>query len=150
MPQSLASNLIHLIFSTKSRRPWLCARIRNRLFAYMAGILKEWGSPALMIGGAADHVHVLCLLSKNHALKAVVEALKKGSSKWMKLQGPQWRAFQWQAGYGAFSVSQSGVGELRRYIANQQEHHRTRSFQEEFRVFLHRHGIESEERYVWD
>ncbi len=149
MPQSLASNLMHLIFSTKTRPPWLSASIRLRLFAYMAGVLKQWGSPALIIGGAKDHVHVLFLLSKNHALKTVVEALKKGSSKWMKQQGNEWRAFQWQAGYGAFSVSQSSVGGVRRYIANQEEHHRVRSFQNEFRAFLKRHRVEYDERYVW-
>ena len=107
MPQSLAKNLIHLIYSTKDRAPCLSPKIRDGLFAYKSGILKEWKSPSLLIGGVADHVHVLFCLSKNHALAKVIEELKKGSSKWLKTQGPEFRGFHWQAGYGAFSVSQS-------------------------------------------
>jgi len=150
MPQSLAKNLIHLIYSTKDRAPCLSPEIRAGLFKYKAGILKEWKSPALQIGGVADHVHVLFCLSKNHALAKVIEEVKKGSSKWMKTQGPGFRDFYWQAGYGAFSVSQSHVEQVQRYIERQEGHHRTRSFQDEFRTFLKRHGMEYDERYLWD
>ena len=116
MPQSLAKNLIHLIYSTKDRDPFLSPEIRSNLFKYKACILKEWKSPALVIGGVADHVHVLFCLSKNHSLVKVIEEVKKGSSKWMKTQGPEFRAFHWQAGYGAFSVGQSHVDAVRRSI----------------------------------
>ncbi len=107
MSQSLAKNLIHLVYSTKHRQAWIPKHHRDGLFAYQAGIFKEWESPALVIGGVEDHVHALFSLSKNHALKKVVEEVKKGSSKWMKTDGPRIAEFCWQAGYAAFSVSQS-------------------------------------------
>jgi len=150
MPQSLAKNLIHLIYSIKNRLPCLPPDVRPRLFAYKAGILNEWHSPALLIGGVADHVHILFCLSKNHALVKVIEEVKKGSSKWLKVQAKELRGFHWQAGYGAFSVSQSNVAQVKRYIEGQEEHHRTRPFQDAFRAFLKRHAIEFDERYVWD
>jgi putative transposase len=150
MSQSLAKNLIHLIYSTKNRTPCLDQEVRPRLFGYQAGILKEWDSPALLIGGVDDHIHALFCLSKNHALAKVIEEVKKGSSKWLKTQGNHFRAFHWQAGYGAFSVSQSNVEQVKRYIEDQEEHHRSQSFQEEFREFLKRHRIDFDERYVWD
>jgi REP element-mobilizing transposase RayT len=148
--QSLAKNLIHLIYSTKHRTPCLTPAVRPGLFAYKAGILKHWHSPALIIGGVADHVHLLFCLSKNHALAKVVEEVKKGSSKWLKTQGEEFLEFHRQAGYGAFSVSPSNVEAVKAYIERQEEHHRKRSFQEELRAFLKRHGIEFDERYVWD
>ena len=150
MPQSLAKNLIHLIYSTKDREPCLSPEILAGLFKYKAGILKECKSPALLIGGGADHVHVLFCLSKNHALAKVIEEVKKGSSKWMKTQGPEFRDFYWQAGYGAFSVSQSHLEQVRRYIELQEEHHRTLSFQEEFLAFLNRYEVEYDERFIWE
>ena len=150
MSQSLAKNLVHLIYSTKNRTPCFDREVQVRLFAYQAGILNEWESPAVVIGGVSDHVHALFVLSKNHALAKVIEEVKKGSSKWLKIQGSEFRDFHWQAGYGAFSVSQTNVDEVRRYIEQQEEHHRIRSFQEEFLAFLKRHGIEYDERYVWD
>ena len=150
MPQSLAKNLIHLIYSTKDREPCLSPEIRAGLFGYKAGILKEWKSPAVVIGGIADHVHILFCLSKNHSLAKIIEEVKKGSSKWMKTQGPEFQGFHWQAGYGAFSVSQSHVEEVRRYIELQDEHHRTRSFKDEFLAFLNRYEIEYDERFLWE
>jgi REP element-mobilizing transposase RayT len=149
MPQSLVNNLIHLIYSTKNREPSLLPEIRPSLYAYKAGILKQWESPALLIGGEIDHVHVLFLLSKNHPLAKIIEEVKKGSSKWLKTQGPTWDDFHWQNGYGAFSVSQSNVEVVKRYIENQEEHHKKLTFQEEFRAFLKRHGIEYDEKHVW-
>jgi REP element-mobilizing transposase RayT len=150
VPQSLGKNLIHLIYSTKDREPCLSPEILAGVFKYKAGILKEWKSPALLIGGAADHVHILFGLSKNHALAKVIEEVKKGSSKWMKTPGPGFRDFHWQAGYGAFSVSQSHVEQVRRYIELQEERHRTRSFQEEFLAFLNRYEMEYDERFIWE
>jgi REP element-mobilizing transposase RayT len=150
MAQSLVTNLIHLIYSTKLRTPCLDATIRPSLYGYKAGILKHWESPAIIIGGTEDHVHVLFGLSKNQPLIKVVEELKKGSSKWLKTKGPQFHDFHWQNGYGAFSVSPSNAETVKRYIQNQEEHHRRRTFQEEYREFLKRHGIEFDERYIWD
>ena len=150
MSQSLVKNLIHLVYSTKHRQPWIPKDHRDGLFAYQAGIFKEWDSPALVIGGVEDHVHALFALSKNHPLKKIVEEVKKGSSKWMKIDGPKNPDFHWQAGYAAFSVSHSNVGEVKRYIENQEEHHRKMTFQDELRALFRRHGIEFDERYVWD
>jgi REP-associated tyrosine transposase len=113
MPQSLAKNTVHLIFSTKERRPWLKEALRPRMFAYLAGIFQEWDSTAMVIGGYEDHVHALFLLSKNHPLKKVVEEAKKGSSKWVKTLDGKLVQFAWQNGYGAFSVSESNVPEVK-------------------------------------
>ena len=151
MSQSLVSNLIHLVYSTKHRQPWLTDAVRDRLFAYQAGIFQKWESPALIIGGVEDHVHALFALSKNYAIKKIVEEVKKGSSKWMKTaEGTRNLEFQWQAGYAGFSVSQSNVAVVTKYIANQAEHHRKMTFQDELRTLLKRHQIEFDERYVWD
>jgi putative transposase len=142
MSQSLVKNLVHLVYSTKNRQPWIPMEHRCALFAYQAGIFKEWDSPAILIGGALDHVHALFSLSKNHALKKIVEEVKKGSSKWMKTNGPRNAAFYWQAGYGAFSVSQSNEDRVKRYIETQEEHHRKLTFQDELRALFRRHQIE--------
>jgi putative transposase len=151
MSQSLVKNMIHLVYSTKNRERWIPKTVQESLYAYQAGIFKQWESPALIIGGIEDHVHALFALSKNFALKRVVEEVKKGSSKWMKTNaGTGNRVFQWQGGYAAFSVSQSVVPDVRRYIENQEEHHRKMTFQEELRILFVRHGIEFDERYVWD
>jgi len=150
MSQSLVKNLVHLVFSTKHREPWIPKEHREALWAYQAGIFKEWVSPALIIGGVEDHVHSLFVLSKNHPLKKIVEEVKKGSSKWMKSEGPRNPQFSWQAGYAAFSVSQSSIEGVQRYIEGQEEHHRKMTFQDELRTLFKRHGIEFDERYVWD
>jgi REP element-mobilizing transposase RayT len=150
MSQSLVKNLVHLVYSTKHRQPWIAKNHRDSLYAYQAGIFKEWSSPALVIGGVEDHVHTLFSLSKNHALKKIVEEVKTGSSKWMKNEGPRTPDFYWQGGYAAFSVSQSNVEVVKRYIENQEEHHCKMTFQDELRALFQRHGIEFDERYVWD
>ncbi len=149
MAQSLVRNLVHLIFSTKDRAPLLHAGIRAGLHGYMAGIFKHWESPAIIIGSVEDHLHALFGLSKNHALCKVVEEVKRGSSKWIKTRGREMAYFSWQNGYGAFSVSPSLVDNAHRYISNQEKHHRKVTFQEEFREFRRRHGVEFDERYVW-
>ena len=138
MSHSLVKNLIHLVYSTKHRQRWIPVDRRDRLFAYQAGILNEWDSPAIVIGGVEDHVHALFALSKNHPLKKIVEEVKKGSSKWMKTDIPRNGGFQWQAGYAAFSVSQSNMAAVRHYIENQEEHHRRMTFQDELRAFYRR------------
>ena len=136
MSQSLAKNLLHLIFTTKYRQPLLSPDIRPDLHSYLAGILRQWESPAIFINSVADHVHILFCLSKNQPLKKVVEELKKGSSKWIKTKGVKFAKFFWQTGYGTFSVSQSNAPAVKRYIANQEAHHRQVDFQDEFRLFL--------------
>jgi putative transposase len=150
MPQSLVKNLLHLVFSTKHRKLWIPPTVRERLYAYQAGIFKEWDSPALAIGGVEDHVHALFALSKNHPLTKIVEEVKKGSSKWMKSEDTGNAEFYWQNGYAAFSVSQSNVAAVRRYIENQAEHHRKMTFQDELRALFKRHQVTFDEQYVWD
>ena len=150
MPQSLVTNLLHLVYSTKHHKPRITADVKDGLYAYQAGIFKQWDSPALIIGGVEDHVHTLFSLSKNHALKRIVEEVKKGSSKWVKTQDPKLADFYWQNGYAAFSVSQSNVAEVKRYIENQATHHRKMTFQDELRALFRKHGIVYDERYVWD
>jgi REP element-mobilizing transposase RayT len=143
---------VHIVYSTKNRRPWLRdEEIRRQLYAYKASILREnVDSPALIIGGAEDHIHTLCLLSRKFAIKDVIEEVKTETSKWIKKQAPEYRAFRWQSGYGVFSVSESKSNQVKVYIANQIEHHRKLSWQDEFRELCRRHGIEIDERYVWD
>jgi putative transposase len=148
MPQSLANILIHAIWSVKERRPLITDTMRAGLHGYIAGILQNIDSPALIINSVADHVHVLCQLSKNLAACKLVEEVKKSSSKWMKQRGVL--DFAWQNGYGAFSVSQSNVPAVRKYIEGQPEHHNKRDFKDEFREFCKRHGVPMDERYVWD
>lgn len=149
MSQSLAKNLLHLVYATKNRNPWISADVRVRLYAYQAGIFKEWESPAIIIGGVEDHVHALFALSKNHPLMKIVEEVKKGSSKWMKKETGNLE-FCWQNGYAAFSVSESNGGQVKTYIANQEEHHRKMTFQDELRLLLQRHRLAFDERYIWD
>jgi len=150
MPQSLAKILIHIIFSTKGRTPVIAPEVRPELNAYIVGILRQLGCPSILVNSVADHVHILCCLSRTLTLAKAVEDVKKGSSKWLKTKAAALRNFHWQNGYGAFSVSQSSVDEVRRYIANQEEHHRRVTFEDEFRAFLDRHGVAYDERYVWD
>ena len=149
MPQSLAKIIVHIVFSTKNHDPCLSNDIRPGLFAYIAGILNKLDSKAILINGVEDHVHILCLLSKNHAPCEIVEKVKTGSSKWIKTQASGPDSFQWQNGYGMFSVSQSNVESVRRYIAEQEEHHRNVSFKEEFRKFLDKYKVQYDEKYVW-
>jgi REP element-mobilizing transposase RayT len=150
MPQSLAKIVVHVVFGTKNGEGFLEEDVRKGCFAYIAGALKNLGCVPIIVGGTEDHVHVLCLLSKNVAACKVVEQIKTGSSKWMKTQSEKFAGFQWQNGYGVFSVSQSAVETVTAYIASQREHHRKVSFQEEFRRFLERYEIEYDERFVWD
>jgi putative transposase len=150
MPQSLSSILIHLVFSTKHRTPWLTPEIETELHPYLATVFKGCDSPALIINGDRDHIHALFTLSRTWTVADVVEEVKKRSSKWIKTKGAPLRQFQWQAGYDAFSVSQSQVEQVRRYITNQKAHHRQQPFQVEYRALLQKYGIEFDEEYVWD
>jgi len=141
----------HLIFSTKDRYPFLSDRsIREETHKYLAGILRKHDCPTLVVGGVADHVHALFALSKNHSIAEIVYEVKRGSSKWIKTKGPELKKFQRQSGYGAFSVSQSHVEQVRGYIEGQERHHRRVTFEDEFREFLRRYEVEFDERYLWD
>jgi putative transposase len=149
VPQSLANILTHLIFSIKNREPLLSDKdLRQRAHAYLAAVLKDLRCPALIVGGVADHVHILCQLAKTQSVSVVMENLKASSSKWLKTQGV--RTFSWQRGYGAFSVSKSNVASVVSDIEKQEEHHRTVTFEEEFRMFLKRYRVAFDERYIWD
>jgi putative transposase len=150
MAQSLAKIYVHLIFSTKHREPTLLGEVRPDLHAYMGGILKGLGCTPIEFNTEPDHAHVLFLLARTATLSEVVGQLKKSSNDWLRSQGPHFASFFWQAGFGAFSVSQSQVEDVRAYIRNQREHHRIKTFQEEFRTFLKVYEIEFDERYVWD
>jgi putative transposase len=150
MPQSLSQLYVHLIFSTKHREPLLLSPVRERMHAYLATVLKNQGSPALKVAGTSDHVHALFRLSKNISLAQTVEEIKTSSSKWVKTQGTALADFHWQSGYGGFSVGPAEVEQVMEYVAQQEAHHRTVSFEEEYRRLLQAHGIEFDERYVWD
>jgi putative transposase len=150
MPQSLAKNLIHLVFSTKNRDPILTEHFRTPLCHYASAVLRDLDSHVIAINAWNNHVHILFSLSRNHSLAGVVMELKRATSKWIKTQGRGFAKFHWQNGYGAFSIGQSGAEEVTKYIANQAEHHRTKSFEEELRSFLKKYEIEFDERYVWD
>ncbi|MES2737593.1 MAG: IS200/IS605 family transposase [Verrucomicrobiota bacterium] len=150
MPQSLANLYVHLIFSTKERLAFLSPEVRPDLHAYLATVLANLNSPAVLINSVADHVHILFNMGRTVTLAQVVEEVKKSSSKWIKTQGPNLATFAWQAGYGGFSVSESNVPKVANYIRNQEEHHRVKTFQEEYREFLEKHKVQYDERYVWD
>jgi len=150
MPQSLSSILIHLIFSTKNREPFITPVVETELHPYMATIFRELKCPSLAIDGTSDHVHILFSLARVINVADLLQEVKTESSKWIKTKGPEFRNFHWQKGYGAFSIGQSQVEDVKRYILGQKEHHRRVTFQEEYRKFLNAYGIEYDERYVWD
>jgi REP-associated tyrosine transposase len=150
MPQSLSSVLIHLIFSTKNREPFLNTSIESELHPYMASIFRGLKSPSLALDGTPDHLHILFSLSRVIKIADLVEEVKTDSSKWIKTKGPEFTNFHWQKGYGAFSIGQSQITTLKRYIARQKLHHQRNSFQDEYRKFLKTYGIDYDERYVWD
>jgi len=150
MPQSLSFLLIHIVCSTKDRSPLLTPEIRSNLHAYLATVTRNAGCESYRVGGVADHVHLAIRLSRTTTIAHLVEELKTSSSKWLKTQSPTLANFAWQNGYGAFSVGPSDLEALRRYIDIQEEHHRTHTFQEEYRAFLNRYGVEFDERYIWD
>ena len=150
MSQSLANIVVHLIFSTKYRRPLLRDDERNRLHAYIAGILTSHKSPMIEINSVTDHIHILFAQSKNLAPSKLVEQIKSSSSGWIKDQHSWYADFAWQVGYGEFSVSPMEIEALRHYIRSQPEHHRKEDFQSEFRRICQRNGVPLDERYAWD
>ena len=150
MGQSLVKNYIHIIFSTKHRQPLINEPIENELHAYIGGVCNKLECHPVKIGGYTDHIHVLCLLSKKVALITLLEEIKSHSSKWIKTKGGDYNNFYWQNGYGAFSVNSTEVDIVIEYITNQKEHHKIKTFQEEYRAFLKKYHVDYDERYVWD
>lgn len=150
MSHSFHQNFAHIVFSTKERRQTITAEIEDRLHAYLGGIVRDQGGTAIKVNGTEDHVHVLAKTPKTVADSDFMRALKANSSKWVHDTFPQCRAFAWQVGYGWFSVSKSMVPKVIAYIENQKEHHRKVTFQEEFIELLKKHGVEYDERYIWD
>ena len=151
MPQSLAKILVHTVFSTKERHPFLGDRlIRDELHSYLGGILANLDCQPVIVGGVEYHVHFLCALSRTCQAASMVKEVKRGSTLWLKSKHPGFEGFAWQSGYGIFSIGFSQVASVRAYIAGQEEHHRTVSFQEEFRLLPRRYELEFDDRYLWD
>jgi REP element-mobilizing transposase RayT len=147
--RSYSSVYIHLVFSTKNRQPFLRdSGVREGLHRYLGGIANTLDCRPVIVGGVDDHVHILCSLGKSISQAELVKELKRVSTKWIRTQGPDWTDFSWQGGYGAFSVDPTNPEPVRTYIARQEEHHRTRTFQDEFLALLAEHGMEADE-YIW-
>lgn len=150
MAQTLVKLYIHIIFSTKHRANSILPEIEKELFAYIGGISNNNKSKLLAANGTKNHIHLLISMSKNIGLSELVGYIKRDSSKWIKTKGISYRNFGWQDGYGAFSVGYTQIEEVKKYIANQKEHHAKIGFEDEFRYFLNKYNVEYDERYVWD
>ncbi|MCE5230140.1 IS200/IS605 family transposase [bacterium] len=150
MPESLSLVIVHVIFSTKNRHPFLDQDSRSSMHAYLATIARDLNCECYRVGGVMDHVHIAIRLSRTITIAQLVERLKTSSSKWAKEQYVSLRNFSWQRGYGCFSISPRDLDALRTYIDGQEEHHRKRTFQEEFRMFLEKYNVKYNEAYVWD
>jgi REP-associated tyrosine transposase len=148
LPHTSGNILLHFIFSTLGRRCLIKPEFRGDLFAYLGGIVRKMRGAALIVNGTADHVHMLLRIRPVHSSAEIARVVKANSSKWVR---EKWsREFAWQTGYGVFSVSESNVAAVTRYIAGQEEHHRKQSFQEEYVTFLKKNHVEYDERYIWD
>ena len=150
MPQSIAYNYLHITFSTKYRVPMIDEAIEEELFKYIGGICKNLECNPIKVGGYRDHIHILCVLSRKIALMKLLEEIKSHSSKWIKTKGDKYKNFYWQRGYGSFSVNPAEIDVVVRYIENQAEHHKKKTFQDEYIAFLKKYNAEYDERYLWD
>jgi putative transposase len=149
MAATLTNLLYHIVFGTKDRQPLIRDAFRDELEKYIAGIVRNKDGILLGIGGMPDHLHLIVKLKPDRSVAEIVRLIKANSSKWVNERHGEIGRFAWQSGYGAFSVSQSQFDALRAYVGNQEVHHRSRSFQDEFRDFLNKHAIEFDERYLW-
>ena len=149
MAQSLSKLFVHIIYHIKNTSVKIRKEDKKDLYAYMGAIIKDNQSIPILINGVEDHVHILCVMSKNIALAKLVEEIKGNSSRWIKTFNPHYKNFAWQGGYGGFSVSPSLHDKTKRYIENQEEHHKKMTFQEEYLLFLKEYGIEYNEQYLW-
>jgi putative transposase len=148
MSHTSGNIVLHLIYSTQGRRPLIKTDFRDELFAYLGGIIREMHGTALIVNGIPDHVHMLIRVRPAHSAAEVARVVKANSSRWVH---EKWdRDFAWQIGYGVFSVSESNVADVTKYIAGQEEHHRKHTFQEEFVAFLKKNNVAYDERYIWD
>lgn len=150
MSQSLTKLYAHLVFSTRNRQPLLDDNVQSRVHGYLATLVRDLDSPWVVVGGVADHVHLLFDMGKMHAPVEFVEHVKRESSKFVKTLGTKYEEFYWQRGYGMFSVSPKDRDEAEAYVRGQQEHHRTKTFQDEYRAILQQYGVPYDEQYVWD
>ena len=151
MPQSLSAVYIHLVFSTKDRRPFLRDKpTRDALHSYLGGVSKQLDCPPLLVGGVEGHIHLLARFGRTITQAEWVKELKRVSNLWLKERGRDYTDFEWQGGYADFSVSQSNLEPVKQYIAGQEQHHRKIGFQDELRALLRKHEIEWDEKYVWD
>ena len=141
---------MHLVFSTKHREPLIHPPVEAELHAYLGGICNKLDCTVIKVGGYTDHIHILCMLSKKIPLMKLLEEIKSHSSKWMKTKGDHLKDFYWQDGYGAFSVNPAQVEVVINYISRQKEHHKKKTFQDEYRAVLKKYKMEYDERYVWD
>ena len=149
MSQSLSKLFIHIIFHINKTGAKIRKKNKSELYAYLGSIIKDNESIPILINGTEDHVHILCIMSKNIALAKLVEEIKRHSSRWIKTKGVHYVQFAWQGGYGGFSVSPSLHDKTKQYIRNQEEHHKKISFKEEYLLFLKEYGIEYNEKYLW-
>ncbi|EDY21542.1 transposase IS200-family protein [Chthoniobacter flavus Ellin428] len=150
MGNTYASLQYHFVFSTKLRKPWIHHEIEDRVWRFLGGFAREVGMAPILVGGMPDHIHMAVGGHPTMAISKAIQQIKGGSSKWMREAFPEMKGFAWQDGYGAFSVSKSNLPALTTYIANQRKHHRKKTFKEEFVALLNRHGIDYDERYLWD
>jgi putative transposase len=149
--QSLSAVYIHAVFSTKERFRFLHEpSLRSEMHSMLGGISRRLECPSIIAGGIDDHIHQLIRLNRTIAQADWIKEIKRASSLWIKQRDPKMRKFSWQAGFGMFSVSPANLDAVQQYIASQEIHHRKISFQDEFRLMLKQHGLEWDERYVWD
>jgi len=148
MSQSFVQFCSHIVFHTKNNEKLIREEIRDELYSYIGGILKNYRSIPFQIGGTSDHVHLLCTLPKTMALADLVEEIKRSSSKWIKSKGSDYLCFYWQDGYGGFSVGWSQIEEVKEYIRNQKAHHEKISFIDEYKRLLNENGIDYDEKYL--
>jgi len=149
MANTYINILIHTVFSTKNRDPWISSSLRERLYPYMCGIARENGLKVLCIGGTDNHIHILLSLDSTTSIAKAMQLIKGGSSKWIHETFPELRLFSWQEGYGAFSIGISNVDETKKYIENQEKHHSKESFRDEYLKFLRKNNIDFDEKYLW-
>jgi len=150
MSQSLSKLYIHIIFHVKHLSVKIRKQENNELYAYIGSIIKDNESIPVIINGVEDHIHILCIMSKNIALAKLVEEIKRHSSRWIKTKGIYYQKFAWQGGYGGFSVSPSLHDKTKRYIQNQEKHHQKMNFKEEYLMFLKEYNVDYNEEYIWN
>ena len=150
MAQSLADVILHFVFSTKERNPWILSDVEEELYQYICGVCLNLDSPVIKINGVEDHVHVLLQLGKTITISKLISEMKSSSSRWIKTKGDHYRNFAWQAGYGGFSVSRPNLDGVKKYLSHQKDHHKTTTFKEELLEMLQRAQVPYDEKYLWD